>query len=179
MKKFSPQNIYKTKFIKILLSAVVMLGVMAIIFIFSGQTGDSSSKASNSFGQFILDILHIEVPEGTSPSEVPILGDFNIRNCAHIFLYVLLGLTSFLFASALFGLYKNPVKAQSLWIALGAAAISFLYACFDEWHQSFVDGRTSSFRDVGIDAVGFMSMIAICLAVSLVIQLVKKRKKSV
>ena len=35
-----------------------------------------------------------------------------------------------------------------------AAAIALVYAASDEWHQSFVPGRTATPRDVGIDAVG-------------------------
>jgi len=44
--------------------------------------------------------------------------------------------------------------ADQAW--LGVAAL--LYAASDEWHQSFVPGRTATPRDVAIDAVG------ICLA---------------
>jgi VanZ family protein len=37
-----------------------------------------------------------------------------------------------------------------------AAAISLLYAASDEYHQSFVEGRTGSPVDVAIDAVGVL-----------------------
>jgi len=39
-----------------------------------------------------------------------------------------------------------------------AGVAALLYAASDEWHQSFVPGRTATPRDVAIDAVG------ICLA---------------
>ena len=35
-----------------------------------------------------------------------------------------------------------------------AAVIALAYAVSDEWHQSFVDGRVGSARDVAIDAIG-------------------------
>ena len=35
-----------------------------------------------------------------------------------------------------------------------AAAITLAYALSDEWHQSFVDGRVGSARDVAIDGIG-------------------------
>jgi VanZ family protein len=35
-----------------------------------------------------------------------------------------------------------------------AAAAALAYAASDEWHQSFVPGRTATPRDVAIDAVG-------------------------
>ncbi len=38
-----------------------------------------------------------------------------------------------------------------VWIAVFASA---LYAGLDEWHQSFVGGRTPKLMDVGIDSLG-------------------------
>ena len=35
-----------------------------------------------------------------------------------------------------------------------AAALSLAYAASDEYHQTFVDGRTGKASDVGIDALG-------------------------
>ena len=35
-----------------------------------------------------------------------------------------------------------------------AAVISLLYACSDEFHQTFTDNRSGTVMDVGIDAVG-------------------------
>jgi VanZ family protein len=39
-------------------------------------------------------------------------------------------------------------------VAALAAALSLAYAASDELHQSFVDGRTGTPRDVAIDAIG-------------------------
>lgn len=38
--------------------------------------------------------------------------------------------------------------------AIGALLIAIIYGVFDEFHQSFVDGRESSLDDVVADAVG-------------------------
>lgn len=46
---------------------------------------------------------------------------------------------------------------QSAW----ALIISISYACFDEWHQSVVPGRSSSTVDVGIDSIGPILVIAL------------------
>jgi VanZ family protein len=56
---------------------------------------------------------------------------------------------------ALRGLVARPVA----W----AAALSFLYACSDEWHQTFVDGRTGKALDVGIDTLG-IALASLALA---------------
>lgn len=42
-------------------------------------------------------------------------------------------------------------------------AICLLYAGSDEWHQSFVEGRTPSIADVAIDAVGAGAAAALVL----------------
>lgn len=45
---------------------------------------------------------------------------------------------------------------------LVAGLICVGFACGDEYHQSFVDGRGPSVRDVGIDSIGvFAGIIAV------------------
>ena len=39
--------------------------------------------------------------------------------------------------------------------------ISFLYACFDEWHQLFIDGRSGEVLDVIIDTSGIVIFLII------------------
>jgi VanZ family protein len=45
---------------------------------------------------------------------------------------------------------RDVAKRPLLW----AVGISLLYACSDEFHQTFVRGREGTPRDVAIDAVG-------------------------
>ena len=45
------------------------------------------------------------------------------------------------------------------------ALLAFAYACSDEYHQTFVDGRTGTVRDVGIDTIGIAIAIGIALYV--------------
>jgi VanZ family protein len=43
-----------------------------------------------------------------------------------------------------------------------AAAVALAYASSDEWHQSFVPGRTATPRDVAIDCIGIaLAMLAV------------------
>ena len=65
------------------------------------------------------------------------------RKLGHVTGYLLLTL---LWAWALNGVARRPV--------LVAVAISFAYACSDEYHQTFVRGRTGTPVDVGVDAIG-------------------------
>jgi VanZ family protein len=64
---------------------------------------------------------------------------------------------------ALAGIVRRPL--------LVAAAISFVYACSDEYHQTFVEGRGGTPMDVGIDSAGIA--IAVVVAVAL-----RRRRRS-
>jgi VanZ like family len=66
-----------------------------------------------------------------------------LRTLGHVTGYALL---AGLWIWALRGAVRRPV--------LVAASISFVYACSDEFHQTFVEGRTGTPVDVGVDAIG-------------------------
>lgn len=155
-------------------SAAAMLAVMAIIFSFSSEGGEESSETSNSIGEVIVEILDIEVPPDKTPSTVPIAGGFTVRNFAHIFWFTVLGATCFAFLTSLFVLIGRR-RADIAIIFFGSLLISFLYACLDEFHQSFIGGRTGKMRDVGIDAIGFCSAVVICCAACLLLDALWKR----
>ena len=54
----------------------------------------------------------------------------------------------------------RPIARPETALAI-AAAISFLYAVSDEYHQSFVEGRAGSPVDVAIDSVGVVLATAL------------------
>ena len=59
-------------------------------------------------------------------------------------------------------LYRALRARPSGWRGLPLAfAISLAYAVSDEFHQRFVPGRTPSHWDVGIDAVGSLTALAV------------------
>ena len=161
--------------IKFLLAALPMLAVMIVIFIFSGQQGAASAGASNGVGEWLLGLLGIEIPPGMSASRVPIIFGLNIRKLAHIFLYFLLGGTSFLFAATL--PVKVAAKAKPAVSGGIALVISLLYACLDEVHQSFVPGRAAQIQDVGVDAIGFCLAIALCMATSYIVLAARAKRQ--
>ncbi|HEX2359790.1 MAG TPA: VanZ family protein [Solirubrobacterales bacterium] len=79
------------------------------------------------------------------PFEGPDLAWYEVvaRKLGHVGGYALLTTA---WGWALRGLVARPIA----W----AAAISFLYACSDEYHQTFVDGRAGTVTDVLIDSAG-------------------------
>lgn len=77
-----------------------------------------------------------------------------LRKCAHASVYLVLSL---LILNFLFICFKN----KKIFNAIIAVFISFLYACTDEYHQLFVDGRTGQFIDVLIDTLGAVGGVVI------------------
>jgi len=80
--------------------------------------------------------------------------DVGMRKLAHVTEYAVLTL-----------LWWRALHGLGLRAALPAAvAISLLYACTDELHQTFVDGRHGTPVDVAVDSIGIA--IAALIAVS-------------
>ena len=80
-------------------------------------------------------------------SQIPYFGaiDFLVKKGGHAIGYGMLGLSYY---------YALPrtLSVRYRWIMAWMMAI--LFALSDEFHQSFVDGRTSTARDVLIDSAG-------------------------
>jgi VanZ family protein len=87
------------------------------------------------------------------------LGDFNvpIRKLAHALEYGILCLL----ARRAFGQSGNIFERHPNLFAL---ALSALYALSDEYHQSFVPGRSATITDAGVDTIGAISALFILKA---------------
>ena len=75
-----------------------------------------------------------------------------LRKCMHATEYLILSI-----------LILNWLRNYEIkeWKAIAISiTTSFLYACTDEFHQLFIDGRTSQFTDVLIDAFGAILGVA-------------------
>ncbi|MEG1807991.1 MAG: VanZ family protein [Cetobacterium sp.] len=108
---------------------VVSVGIMLLIFWFSDQNGEESLKQSNFILQYLKDLLEVV--------------GLDVRKVAHFTIYMSLGISLTL---------SREKKNMRTFIEV--VAFVFLYACSDEFHQSFVPGRGPSFKDVFIDTCG-------------------------
>ena len=72
--------------------------------------------------------------------------DLVLRRCAHIAVYAALAV------ACVRGLAHHGLGQRAQ--LLGAAAMALAYAIGDEYHQTFVPGRSGAPRDVAIDLVG-------------------------
>ena len=146
---------------------LLVIGWCVVIFTFSSQTASESTETS---GGFISVICEFIVPEfgsfnGAERAEFVEKLQFAVRKSAHFTAYAILGFLSFL---ALYGI-KN--KRRFLY------SISFVmfYACTDEFHQYFVEGRSCEFRDVLIDTAG--GILGALIALGLTLSYIKVRQK--
>ena len=60
-----------------------------------------------------------------------------------------LGLYGILGTALAWGAVRSGSAGRWRWVGVGT-----LYGVSDEWHQSFIPGRSAEFADVGADAVG-------------------------
>ncbi|UQZ83933.1 VanZ like family protein [Paenibacillus konkukensis] len=86
--------------------------------------------------------------------------EFFIRKGGHVTEYLVL-----CFLSVMTLLAKPAGRVTAV---LAGTVFSVLYAASDEWHQSFVAGRTGHAIDVGVDAIGAVLMALIFTAVFLI-----------
>ncbi len=113
---------------------------MGLIFFMSHQEASASSKLSSGLAIFMSKALSIIT--GKNDMDFSIL-HFLSRKTAHFLAYFVLGI-----------LIYRALPSSSFKFALVSLATSMLYACSDEFHQTFVLGRSGEARDVLLDTAG-------------------------
>lgn len=112
--------------------------LMIGIFIFSHMPGDESSKQSGLIIS-LLEYLGLSVTK-----ENLYLITFIVRKSAHMTEYFILTMACIRYYTSIHRKY----------IASASFITSFLYACSDEFHQTFITGRAGQFKDVLVDSIG-------------------------
>lgn len=121
---------------------------MGFIFYMSHQPAKISSVQSDNVVHIIKKVSKNEEIENN-------INSFIVRKGAHMFLFCVLAIL--FFGSA----YNGDNILKSVFIAL---LLAFLYACSDEYHQTFVVGRSGQFKDVLIDFSGaFIGILIVSL----------------
>lgn len=135
---------------KKLLKWLPILIWMVVIFVFSSQNGNQSGNNN----RLVIDLLkHIGI------NLDKILGgnsNFYVRKASHMTEYFIL------FMLVYRAINEKCTLIKGLILSL---LFVFLYASSDEFHQSFVPGRSSSFRDVMIDTCGGGIALLVTVAV--------------
>lgn len=136
------------------LSLIPALLLMYMIYSFSAQTGDQSASLSLQVSRKIVTVYDKAARAGMGEWEVEQKAESlnkYVRKAAHITEYFLLAV------AVSFPLYVYGVRGIALVFAAGLICVG--YACGDEYHQSMVNGRGPSARDVGIDSIGILAGI--------------------
>ena len=148
-----------------IINIILLVLWMGLIFNFSNDNGDNSSRKSE---RLIITVTEkINNKKMTNEEKEKILDKYSIpvRKIAHMFLYYILGLLSFLLLYQLYGL--KPVTV------IYTLIFCLIYAITDELHQLFIIERSSEFKDILIDTCGSFIFLIIPIIILL------KRKKNI
>ncbi len=118
------------------------LAAAVMIFWFSSQTGDESASLSDGL---LLRILNFFAGRFQALDVDSLLDGLSnlIRKAAHVAEFAVL------YGTLLLAWFVSGIRKYR-WVLFSILTV-FLYACSDEIHQIFVDGRASQFKDVLID----------------------------
>lgn len=158
-----PAKSRRTLIIRAAAGTLVLIWVF-IIFSFSSQEAVQSSALSKEVGKKIIEtldrLLHFELTE----SQILKLSssiNYIVRKSAHMTEYALLAVLIYVWFGALERI--TAIKFLLSWFCC------VFYAATDEWHQTFVDGRSGQIKDVMIDGAGaVIGLIAATLCIALV-----------
>ena len=140
--------------------AVLAIIWMCMIYSFSAQVGDVSSKQSGTLTQKVVRVVDSDYvhPEKAKPKTFEFVAERFVRKSAHFMCYAVLASLCFFAIGMVCGV---PEKKKVPFVA--AFVISTVYACLDEYHQTFVDGRAGRIVDVFIDCGGVLVGILLCV----------------
>jgi VanZ family protein len=113
---------------------------MAFIFYMSSQTGSESSHTS---GVVLKVLTKMGIDVNSAFGE---MAHYVLRKGAHLFEYFILAI--------LFYHNLKYYKMNAIQLVILCIGLTCLYACTDEFHQSFVPNRGASLIDVLIDTTG-------------------------
>ena len=138
---------------------LVTLWVILIFAMSSMATNESNTKSKEALNQIVEKTVVTTNRIGITnkhPSENSLKNfidkyNYLFRKIAHASEYFLLTIL------LLIALKNSGVVGKKIFIT--AICICFLYACSDEYHQTFVNGRTGQFSDTLIDSLGGLSVL--------------------
>ena len=168
----------KTK--KILMITLILFWCFIIFYASSKTSNESNGKSKEliySTSKEVIKITNyfhitkIDLNDEKYFQEIVKKLNYPLRKCAHASVYFVLSILLML-------LLKNfPITLKKAFII--TISLCFLYSITDEFHQTFVKGRTGQFSDCIIDTLGAMlgSKITIMLEKKRIRTNYKRKKK--
>ena len=147
-----PEQNNKLKLVRAVMLCIT-LAIMAAIFLFSAQPGESSSALSQQITEKVESTAaHRLTPKWFSSQN----DNANIRKWAHVYITVLSVSAPPSPSICLAAQAKRAGPNSLVQEALISAVTCTAYAGTDEFHQLFIPGRAGMIQDVGVDALGFL-----------------------
>ena len=147
---------------KIITWGIIVILWMAFIFLMSSFDANDSDSQSKTVAMTIVE----KYDEVTGASEDIIMKHHEmeyVRSINHLFRKMAHGFVYLVLALLLIKFFTLFDKYSLVKCILFSMCICFFYACTDEFHQIFINGRTGKFRDVIIDSVGSFIGCTICI----------------
>lgn len=146
---------------------ILVIAWMIIIFTFSAKDATRSEEDSLRVGYALAHVFQADFEDWDAADQIAYVESyiFYIRKAAHMTEYAILGL-----------LLVNAIGIRCQWKSRGLTSwvAGTLYACTDEFHQTFVPGRIGELRDVCIDSIGVLLGVLTTIGI---ICFIEKRKK--
>lgn len=138
---------------------MVLIFWMVVIFAFSAQQGEESGKISDSVCYKVVSGTSYVFRLGWTGEQMEMYAvwlSFPVRKAAHMTEYAILAVLAW--GNLMAWKRKSDMKNY-----IYAVLFAILYAMTDEFHQTFINGRSGNWTDVCIDGAGACLGI-LCLA---------------
>lgn len=156
------------RLIKRAIFAILIVINCVVIFNFSAQDSDKSSEQSGVVVDRVVNTIEKKSKKAKKDPSLREKVTFYVRKTAHFSIYTLLGLWLMNEANTF------DINKKKKWII--CLLFGFLYAVSDEFHQSFVGGRSQEIRDILIDTIGVAFGCLIAVIVCLIVSILFNRK---
>lgn len=134
---------------------------MTVIFVFSARTAPESSVISGRFTNWLSRVFFPEwyLQENAADLSKHLMKlEYLVRKTAHFAEYLVLG--------GFLSLFLGEFDLRPVFQLLTGIAAGVLYACSDEFHQSFVAGRAMQVFDLVIDTGGVIFGVLLISGIS-------------
>ena len=148
--------------LKVTLSMGLTLAIMVLIFCFSAQSGGESGSLSDTIARMLASAFVGGFDNMPIEQQTQIIAQMSwpIRKTAHASEYACLAMSLVITCWQIAAWRHETREGARLcprrvpFVGMTAFVIAVLYACSDEIHQLFIDGRAGQVADVLVDASG-------------------------
>ena len=132
--------------VKKIIKLFFIIFFMVLIFFFSSDSGDASTKKSRGIVRPLCNYLIGDRLSGDTKEIIIDCTEIFLRKTAHFTIYFCLGLSVISFLCEFYEITYKIIIYSVLFV--------FIYACSDEIHQLFINGRSGELLDIVIDTLG-------------------------